>query len=251
MPTENWYPISGATHDLPAGMDDFTNSGGANKNASTRVGGGRAGPATHDDDTTYIRRTWSAGTEEQSVNIDWPGPMAKQEASSTFTANARHRVSGATRRLGRMTNAAGTHGGTAWMDVTDSAAAYANTGPVDISNAATYRPGGGSWALTDFDDEASLFATIQITSGDVIVTSIWGSIQYQPPVGGFLFLLNLAGLMALPFVGRMADFAQFSAYLDWRRAYHPRGTIMEPHEVMTAWREYREYRWPTYLEMAA
>src|SRR5574341_186169 len=82
MPTENWYPISGATHDLPAGKDGFTNSGGANKNASTRVGGGRSGPATHDDDTSYIDSI--AGDLQQGLNIDWPSPMAQIDTATAF-----------------------------------------------------------------------------------------------------------------------------------------------------------------------
>lgn len=246
MPTENWYPVSIAEHDYPAGMNDFTNNGGANKNASTRVGGGRTGPATHDDDTSYIRRTWSAGTEEQALNIDWPSPMVSVLASSTFNANGRHRVSGSTRRLARFTNSGGTHG-TAWLDVTNSAGTYANTGPVDVSTAATYRPGGGSWVLADFDDDKSLFVTCQITSGDVLFTSIWGDIKFTAPAGGYVFLLNLVGAAALPFIGHM-DFAQFRQMLDWRRLYHKRHTKMTLlNEARIAYEDYKNYKWPTYF----
>ena len=250
MPTEYWYPITDVVHDLPAGMDDWTaaGSGSVNENANTRVGGGRAGPATHDDDVSYISRTWSAGTEEQALNIDWPGPMTEL-AFGTFTANGRHRVANATHRYVRFTNAAGAEP-TVWLDVNDSGAAYVSTGPVDVSTAATYRPGGGSWATTDFADDKTTFVNCQITSGQAVFTSIWGQIQFNTAGGLVPFFLGLVGTSALPFVGRFVDFQQFGTYLNWRRVSHRRHTILRPGEDMQLWRDLREYRWPVRFIMA-
>lgn len=76
-------------------------------------------------------------------------------------------------------------------------------------------------------------------------TSIFGTLTYNPLPGGFIFLLQLVGLGALPFVGAM-DFRQFLSYLSWRRAYHPRQTILTGDEVKTAWDEIRAYRHPVY-----
>jgi hypothetical protein len=171
--------------------------------------------------------------------------MVEVDASSMFHGNGRHRVSGSTRRLLRFSNAAGTKGN-AYVDVTDSNASYASTGPVDVSNATTYRPGGGSWVLADFADDKTLFVCCQITSGNAVFTSIWGDIAYTPPAGVLVFLLQLAGHGALPFVGAM-DFGQFLRYLSWRRASHPRHTILTDDEVRQAWRELREYRHPRFF----
>ncbi|HUW56743.1 MAG TPA: hypothetical protein VMZ92_08915, partial [Planctomycetota bacterium] len=77
--------------------------------------------------------------------------------------------------------------------------------------------------------------------------SLWGDIAFTPPGGGFAFLLGLAGLGASPLVGRLLDFGQFQSFLVWRRHFHPRHTILSPEEVSRAWRELREYRWPTFF----
>lgn len=242
MPTENWYPISGATHDLPTSHDDFANNGGANKNASVRVGGGRAGPATHDEGTTYLSRL---NTGNQAVNIDWPGPMLSYDG--TITAAWRDATSGVSvNRLGAMINAGGTVG-TAWVNVSDASGAYVDHS-ADISNAATYRPGGGSWGTADFADDKTMFARVINAggAGTVFVTSIWGTIAYTPTAGGFVFLLGLAGLSALPLVGTLADIAQFRRFLSWRRRHHPRHTILTGDEVVKAWRELRAHPFRVY-----
>lgn len=168
-----------------------------------------------------------------------------------FTAGFRHRASAGTpQRALYFVNAAGTPGGAAIANVTDATTSYADAGPNDVSNAATYRPGGGSWVLADFDDETSIFARVHTTSGignNSVVTSVWGQIEYVGQSGGFTFLLQLAGLGALPFVGAM-DFQQFLRYLSWRRAHHPRHTLMRDRaEILRAWDEVKSYRHPRFF----
>ena len=245
MATENWYPISAAPHDLPSGHDDFTNTGGANKNASTRVGGGRSGPATHDDATSYI----SEGTngEDQALNIDWP-PMSVWDG--VLTAGWRVSVSGASAPLSfnlYMVNAAGASGGAIVTESLNNTG-FKTTGPVDISNGTTYRPGGGSWSAADFGEAVTFARTLRAggPDGTCLVTSVWGEISFTPPGGAFVFLLQLAGLGALPFVGAM-DFSHFLRFLSWRRLHHPRHTVLTGDEVRQAWRELRAYRAPRFF----
>lgn len=250
MATENWYPISAATHDLPASSDEWTLTAGANKNDACRPGGGRSGPATHDDATSYITEATSG--EKQALNIDWPGPMGS--LGSIFTGNVRglQEVFGGSDAATISTvfcNAAGTNGGSSWSVFNAPDGSWGDDGPIDVSNAATYRPGGGSWGISDFVDDKTIFTrsyAIGLTDDALHVTSIWGSIEFAPPAGGFAFLLNLAGLGALPFVGAM-DFGHFTRYLSWRRAHHPRHTIMTGDEVRRAWDEIKAYRHPRFF----
>lgn len=224
----------------------MTNNGGANKNASMRIGGGRSGPVTHDDDTSYISRIMDATPYEQALNADWPGPLVSITA---FTAGMRSRSGGVgtTTRHARFVNAAGT-GGTSFASTSDSLQTWVTVTPIDV-NSASYRPGGGAWSAADFADSVTIFPEAWSDangSNDARWTSIWGELTYVPPAGGFVFLLQLAGLGALPFVGALADFAQFSRYLSWRRAHHPRHTLLTGDEVRRAWREVREYRHPVW-----
>lgn len=245
MAQEFWYPISGATHDLPAGMDDWALGAGTNKNDACRVGGGRSGPATHDD-ASYV--TEGTNGEDQALNIDWPGPMASWDG--VLTANWRVSVTGASAPVGfslRMVNAAGTSGGAIITESLNNTG-FQDNGPVDIANGATYRPGGGSWTAADFT-EATTFARLLRSSGadgTCLVSSVWGEISYTAATGGFAFLLGLAGLTALPIAGAM-DFAHFLRFLSWRRESHPRHTLLTPAEVRRAWREVREYRHPRFF----
>lgn len=249
-PVEFYYPISAAPHDLPAGMDQWANNGGANKNASSLPGGGRAGPMTHDDNTSYISEVTNA--EDQAINIDWPGPIS--DLGATFTAWFRRGIDdggggadASTTRF-RFANAAGA---TSSSDIQSLAATFAWTtyGPVDVSNATNFRPGGGAWSQADFDDDQSLFFWVDISglvNDTVKVTSFWGEIEYVS-AGGFVFMLQLAGLGALPFVGRMADMVQFRSYLSWRRRFHRRHTLLTGDEVRQAWDELKAYRYPTFF----
>ena len=238
MPTEFYYPISGATHDLPSGHDGWTNAGGANKNASTRPGGGRSGPVTHDDSTAYVTCTTSVA---QALNVDWPGPMATW--NGVLTVRGRAASAGSVGFTVGHVNAAanvtsplsGSLNNPAYGDLTDTAASGS-------------RPGGGVWTAADFQNDQTMF--LRIGSGaqgfTLSFTSVWGSISYTPAGGGFVFLLQLAGLGALPFVGRM-DFSHFLRYLSWRRAHHPRHTVLTGDEVRRAWRELRAYRAPRFF----
>lgn len=247
MPQEYFYPISSATHDLPAGTDTWTNSGGANKNASTRPGGGRSGPITNDDDTTRIEKGAAYGT--QCLNIDWPGPIGVW--SGVLTGYGRHaaNVAGTTGRSLAFMNAAGVAGATTFFNLTQSA--YTSSG-VDASNGTNYRPGGGSWSAVDFQDDKTIFFAAAVTgtlANTQKLTSAYGEISYQPPSGGFIFLLGLAGASALPFIGPLHDILQFKKYLSWRRINHLRRTIMTGEEILTAWDEIKAYRYPTYFHM--
>lgn len=245
MPIENWYPINAANHDLPASNDGWTLGAGASKNVATRPGGGRLGPITHDDATSYI--TINTSVRLQALNVDWPGPIAALGA--VFNANVRWKATGggATNRNQRFVNAAATEGGQ-FNVVSDASLNYFNSGPADVSAGATYKPGGTAWAVSDFLDDKTIFAQVQMTSGgpnSTEVTSIWGQFEYTPPAGGFAFLLGIAGL--LPALGALTDFAHFRSYLAWRRRYHPRHTILTGAEVEQAWREIRAYRHPTFF----
>lgn len=250
MPTEFWYPISGTPHDLPSGWDSFTLGAGANKNVATRPGGGRAGPMTHDESTTYISAVANGAAHKQAVNVDWPGPILS--LTGVMTAGARTARAGGSspQRYQHMVGPAGANGTLIWSS-NENSGGYVTHGPFDISNAATYRPGGGSWLVSDFADDKTMFtdAYEQTATGPtVFFTSMWGTLGFVPPLGGgFVFLLGLAGAMALPHVGRFPDFVSFRRYLDWRARFHPRHTRWAPGEAIEAWREIRTYRWPTHF----
>lgn len=237
MPTEFWYPILGAEHDIPAGFDDFDLKAGTNKNSACRPTGGRDGPMVHDDAVSYIEDDNGQTNNEQAQNIDWPGPMSTYDG--VLTAGMRHadaHAAGGNRRL-YFTNAAGTAGGQIISKSTS--ASWATTAPVDVSNAATFRPDGGSWSAIDFKDDKTIFTYIHSAGAhpyDAQLTSVWGEISYTPAEGGgFVFLLGLLP----PLVGIM-DFSHFTKFLSWRRLFHPRHTAMTPTEVMAAWRELKE-----------
>jgi hypothetical protein len=250
MATEFFYPISSAPHDLPSGMDDASNVGGANKNASTRPSGGRPGPMTHDDGSTYAHMFANGLPNlDQALNVDWPGPIG------IFTGV----VLSLGWRIGMLAssgggsdntdylyfvNAAGTSGG--GVQTFNSSAASPGTGVYTTqgpSNALGSRPGGGSWTPDDFKDDKTIFARALFTDNGGggngtprALTSVWGQLDYLPPTGGFAFLL--ASLV----LGTLVDFSQFEQYLHWRRAFHPRHTILCGDEVRQAWREIREYK---------
>jgi len=260
MPQEFYYPVSIATHDLPAGFDDGNNVGGANKNDSCRPGGGRSGPATHDDASSYVE-LFANGfpNTEQALNVDWPGPMAAYTGSLfTLGMRDRYRFSTAaisvTRSVG-FVNAAGTMG-TARETHTSSHGStqpFDTHGPDDVTTAATYRPGGGSWSAADFANDQTTFIFLHDddTGGGGNVsygnfTSVWGEIDYTPVAGGFVFLLGLVGLMSLQLAGPMTDYTQFEKFLQWRHDFHPRHTTMQVAEKLQAWDEYKSYRHPTF-----
>lgn len=246
MPTEYYYPD--AVNATPRTYADWTVNTG-DKGAATLPGGGRAGPPTHDDDTTYITATLST-TKYQELSIDMPSPIG---SISAMTASMRHRyVSGTTGAAIRslyFINAAGTLG-TVVVSISNGTTSYATE---TLTNALDKRPGGGNWSNGDFDEASAdiRFATHYGANNNddiVRVTSVFGQITYEPPSGGgFAFLLQLAGLGALPFVGAM-DFSQFLKYLSWRRAYHPRHTLMRDRaEILRAWDEVKSYRHPRFF----
>jgi len=246
MPTDFYYPD--AVNSTPRTYAQWTVSAG-DKGAATQPGGGRAGPMTHDDDTTYITATLST-IKYQELSVDEPSPIGP---ISALTATFRHRyVSGSTPGAIRslyFINSSGTLG-TVILSINDATTSYVSE---TLTNALDKRPGGGSWEGADFTSAATdiRFATHYGANNNddiVRVTSVWGQITYEPPAGGFAFLLNLAGLGALPFVGSMTDFAHFRRYLDWRRVYHPRHTRFGSRdEIMRAWHEVRAHRHPTFF----
>jgi hypothetical protein len=242
MPQEFWYPISTATHDLPAGYDDFTNGGGANKNASTRPGGGRTGPMTHDDGATYLHFN---NTAQQSLNPDWPAPIV---SIVTFTAGMRGFGTNLVVSSFQFSDAAGTFAAALYSTLTYNGATWQTDGPNDISAGGIYRPGGGTWVASDFANDMTLFPTINDGgAGDRYITSTWGELNYLAPDGGFVFLLGLAGLLSLQMVGPMTDYTQFEKFLQWRHDVHPRHTILTGDEKVQAWDEYKSYRAPRFF----
>ena len=238
MPTEFYYPISSATHDLPSGHDGWTNVGGANKNVSTRPGGGRSGPVTHDDSGAYVTCTTAVA---QAFNADWPGPMAVWDGVLTVRARAASSASvgfavGFVNAAGNITSPlAGSLNNPAYGDMADT-------------DASGSRPGGGAWTAADFQNDQTTFLRIGSAGGGITLsfTSLWGSISYTPAGGGFIFLFGLAGAAALPHIGRLVDLTQFQRFLAWRRLHHPRHTLLTGTEVQQAWRELRAYRYPVF-----
>lgn len=237
MPVQYWYTESGATHNINS--DTWTNSGGANKNASIRIGGGRTGPVTHDDDTTYI--VSSASGQLQDCNVDWPGPVSALVSGYTFTAYWRHRATQNTpQRLLRFVHDDGTQGGDI-DDQTDNNTAYVTDGPVDISNGVTYSPNASAWTPSDINESANYLnvqVEHQVAVTTVRVTSVWGQLEFSPPAAAWYLVL---GLTAAPFVGALTDLGHFMAYMDWNRLYHRRHTILRPWEVREAFSSVRAY----------
>jgi hypothetical protein len=140
--------------------------------------------------------------------------------------------------------------GTVIDSYTTSDTTWRTTGPSTCA-ASTFRPGGGSWTLADFANSTTLFPRIFHDTGggggNVLLSSFFGQIQFQPPFGGFAFLLGLAGLMSLQIAGPMTDYTQFEKFLQWRHDVHPRHTILAAEEKVTAWDEYKSYRAPRFF----
>jgi len=241
MATEYWYPETIDSHDI--NQDNWIPSAGGNENINTRPGGGRAGPLTHDDDSSYI--STASGSVWQDVNLDWPSPMISYDG--VLTATWRHRTTAGTpqRRL-RFRRPSGSNT-TDIRIITDANRSYQQQALLDVSTS-THNPSGVAWVLADFDDNASTNMSIYGPSG-VLVTSIWGEIGFSAPAGGggILFLLGLAGAAALPFVGTFLCLSQLHEYLEWRRLFHPRHTVLSPAEVSQAWTELKTYRHPAFF----
>ena len=244
MATEYWYPETIDSHDI--NQDNWVASAGGNENINTRPGGGRAGPLTHDDDSSYISRVSTAAW--QDVNLDWPSPMVSYDG--TLTATWRHRTTAGTpqRRL-RFRRPSGSNT-TDIRIITDANRSYQQQALFDVSSS-TYNPSGVAWVLADFDDNASTNMSIYGPSG-VLVTSIWGEIGFSAPAGGgMLFMLGLVGATALPFVGPLLCLSQLLEYLEWRRLFHPRHTVLSQDEVRSAWTQVGEYRAPSFFFQGA
>jgi hypothetical protein len=246
MATEFFYPISSAPHNIPAGFEaEWTLGAGGNYNVAVLPGGGRAGPMTHDDATTYINRTHNGlGTPfEQGLNPDMPGPIGNISAITlAYQTNANAPTVG---REQGFVNVAGTKG-SSLNAVNNADATWTTTGPTDASGA---RPGGGSWVSSDFANDQTTFLFVQTVSGtgNCNVTSVFGELTYETPTGGFVFLLGLAGLLSLQMVGPMTDYTQFEKFLQWRHDSHPRHTILSAPERVLAWDEYKSYTHPRFF----
>lgn len=248
MPTEFFYPD--AVNAAPVTHDAWSANSG-NKGAAVLPGGGRAGPMTHDDDSTYLSAGGGGvGPDNQEISVDFPGPVGVLTA---LTGSFRHRfVSGSSGNVRRALYWAinGTLGAEL-ASVIDGTTSYADTTDTDALTG--HRPGGGNVNSGDINSAApnDLRFLLQRTANNnddiTRVTSLFGQITYLPPSGGFAFLLQLAGLSALPLVGRLTDIAQFRSYLSWRRRFHPRHTKMTPEEIVRAWDEIKAYRHPAFF----
>jgi hypothetical protein len=136
--------------------------------------------------------------------------------------------------------------------------AFFTDAPIDVSNGATYKPDGTAWAASDFQDDTTILGNgFWHDNGGgghnsaPNVTSVWGTLDYEPPVGGYAFLLNLTGAV-LPFVGTLVDYTQFRKMLVWRRYNHKRQTRWIQHgEVERAWADVKNYRYPSFFNIPA
>jgi hypothetical protein len=237
MPAEFFYPISGSGT-LIGTYDEWTLGAGANKNVACRPGGGRPGPMTHNDATSYLTAPSNAVNVRQELRLDWPSPIGSVSAI-TLGERTQHTGAGNTVRTVQFMNAAGTLGGVV-ASVQDSNT-WETTGP---SDAAAKRPGGGAWQGSDcLEAETGIYLLcFGSTAGATgYCTSVWGLLTYDPPPGGLIFMLG--SLVA----GAVLDFGQFMGYLTWREAFHPRRTRWAPGEAEWAWREFRAYRHPAYF----
>jgi len=242
--SEFFYPLSTALASIPAGKDDYILSAGTNKNNACRPGGGRPGPMTHDDVTSYISAGPTALLWEQALNPDWPtGPIGNVTA---MTLGQRYATSPGQSSSILFCNAAGTEGSIVASG--DSNNLWATLGPSDAMSA---RPGGGGWSGGDMRDSTTMFLYCKANTpggGPVhYMSSIWGLLTYTPPVGGFVFLLGLAGLLSLQMAGPMTDYAQFKKFLGWRYDACPRHTTLDPTDRVQAWDEYKSYTHPTFF----
>jgi hypothetical protein len=238
MITEFFYPIAAAEHDLPAGMNDFSGAGsGANKNDRTAPSGGRAGPMSHDDATSYT--TVTGEPTQQAYNVSWPSLVA---SIASITLAFRHCAIAAVgiQRKCAFVNAAGTFGTTIHTSY-DNSTTWATQGPSDASSG---RPGGGSWVAADVANDMTQFivAFTDLDIGTLAVTSVWGELGYEIPSGGFAFLLGLAALAP-----SLVGFDQLEKLAAWRTLYHPRHTVWAAGELMKAWADIQSYNWPTYF----
>jgi hypothetical protein len=108
----------------------------------------------------------------------------------------------------------------------------------------------GNWPTFNISGINGVQTRLQTSSGGTInqrFTYIYRSIDYTLASGGFVFLLNLAGLGALPIVGALTDALHFQKYMAWRQRIHARHTVFTPDELRQAWREIRAYRFPRFF----
>ena len=244
MATELWYPLTPKTWGTPFYDHLFSAGGGADKESRTKPGGGRSGPATHDDATTYIYYNVYQTGGYQMLQVDWPSPIGA--ASEVKLANRTMHTGGGNSAFGHQIHSSegsGTNVGSQTFDE-----GWTTRGPT-----VSTRPGGGSWTAGDFVGDYTWTRVNvyndQSGSAQRRFTSVWGEITFSPPGGGgLLFMLGLAGLA--PLVGTIVDFAQFLAFLSWRRDFHPRRTVLEPVEVRRAWAELKAYRAPSFMEVS-
>jgi hypothetical protein len=202
---------------------------GANKIVAVDSGD----PVTHDDGTSFIQE---AGATNDQQTYTLTGKPAGISVVNGLTIGARHQGVG------------GQIAGFMRMDATNGTAAFTvNTGASWATRdpVAAPRPGGGSWTPADVFN-STLQMGVRCTVLSANCSTLWVELDYLPSVGALVFLLNLAGLGALPFVGAM-DFAHFLRYLSWRRAHHPRHTILTGDEVRQAWNEIKAYRHPRFF----
>jgi hypothetical protein len=199
----------------------------------------------HDDVATRIDSTTPGWI--QDLNIDWPNPIGSLPAGFTFTFYGRFNTNGGAPTVGlRFDDESGTFGGNI---ASVNPVAWTTYGPYDVSNGVTHAPSGAAWEVVDLQS-GSPYTNVRIGHSGVGTqargTSVWGELEYTPPSGGFTFLLGIAGAAINPLVGSINDFATFMRFLEWRRLFHPRHTIMKGEEVLQAWRELKECKHVAY-----
>jgi len=210
-------------------LDQWALAAGATKVAAVDSGD----PVAHDDGGTFIQEAGGVNEEQSFTLTGKPGGVASVNG---VTIGARHQ------------NAGGQIAGFMRMDAVNGAVAFTvNTGAAWATQAPATapRPGGGGWTPADISN-STLQMGVRCTVLSVNCSTIWVELDYQQVFGSLVFLLNLAGLSALPIAGPM-DFGQFMCYLSWRCRHHLRHTILTEEEVRQAWRELRAYAWPRYF----
>lgn len=188
--------------------------------------------AADDGNTTYITITPPGQLNDNYKSTLWPTNVGYVSAiSHTFKGG---KDSGTCTLEGSFTC---THGSVAGMTTT-TAAAY-QTITTDIL---ALHPGGGAWTQADFDSAVTQFGVKCSGAGGVGRFSyVQVSITWEAPVGGFAFLLGLAGLVASP-ISRVMDFNQFMQFIAWRDGFK-----LSNEEIIAAWREIKSYRHPVFF----
>lgn len=171
--------------------DGWPLAAGANKTAAMDPGD----PVSHDGDTSYLACNVTADVT-QAFNMTVVSPVATVN-SFTFLLRANSGNIGGGESVSTITGRTKIGGGSESGSLTLGGI----TGSYSDLSGAAPRPGGGSWVASDIDGQTIQF--IGRNHGDGShdpenfdpnhhYTSLWGSLNYELPAGGFVsFILSL------------------------------------------------------------